>query len=55
MPEANDGDAGEEIEILVTVFIPQSAAFAFNHAHCRRAVGWHERAMIEPSRGMHGL
>ena len=53
--KANNGDAGEEIEVLVTVLIPEPATFAFDHAHCRRTVGWHERTMIKPSRGVHGF
>jgi hypothetical protein len=55
MPEADDCDTGEEVEILVTVLVPKPATFAFDHAHCRRAVGRHERAMIESSRGVHGV
>ena len=50
---ANNSNTGQEIEILISVFVPKLAPFSPNHPHGWSAVRGHEWAVIETSWRMH--
>ena len=51
--QTNDCDTSKEVEVLVSLFVPEFATFTADDTHCRCAIGRHERAMVEPGGRMH--